>query len=89
LSDDLVDHLYWGSNGFALAAGMQKDFPDDPLGIYIDDKAAEQWVEENKPFSYSTSDAQGGVCFNLPYLDLICLYERWGYPQTIRSGLIL
>ena len=66
LNNGLVEHLYWGQTGWDLGAGMEKDFPSDPLGIAPKEfsrKEAEEIVKSKGLWSDSTSVEKGGVVF--------------------------
>ena len=82
LSDDLVDHLYWGLTGHDLAYMMHTDFPDDPLGIApkkFDDEQIMK-VMRGGTFTDQTSMAQGGVVFQPSILGMDLFLRAQGLP---------
>ena len=82
LSEDLVEHMYWGMTGHELEHQMHKDFQDDPLGIGPKkfDKKKIADVMKGGTFADSSSMAQGGVVFQPSILGMDLFLRAQGLP---------
>lgn len=89
LSENLVEHLYWGETGWDLAKQLNKDFPNDPLGIAPKEEFDEKEIEimtKGGTVRYSTSADQGGVVFQPSILGMDLFLRAQGLAPVGRIG---
>lgn len=85
LTSDLVEHIYWGMDGWSLAHNMRKDYPSDPLGVgqkQVDPEEIIKIIQSGGTWSDGTSVDTGGVVFEPSILGMDLFLRAQGLPPV-------
>lgn len=80
LAGDLVDHIYWGPHGWALADRMRKDYPESQFRLDLERIRPEEMHLKIEPDGAFSGPHAGGVVFEPSILGMDLFLRAQGLP---------